>query len=698
MNKKTLIILSGIFLMNGIVQAKKTKNKKMDQVSLVMLQSPQEVVSLFNHTAESLETLKKKFLEEFKQKIDCFLAIPDKERNFENSFGLFDTLTSSKSNWIILMSAALTLDNVTMDPDLRIAAQKVVQEVSAAVREFSMDERVYKICKLYSKKLNEIACLSDEQHYFIQNTMEYFDRSGFNKDQETRNQLKEIEKEITVLYQEFLKNIASEQTVLSVDIDKLSGLESNFINQFIDKKDQTKVNLPIQPDVVRVVLANCDSVDVRKDIFGLYAKRGYPANKEVLQKMLLLRQKKADILGFKNYAHYQLVENMAESFEAVDSFLDDMLVQVIKKSQEEVDILQQLFPDLVVDGKIDQWSREYLLEKFRQKKYNIKEGEVAEYFPLEHTIQQLFKLYEDFLSIELKEVSAKGLWHSDVRVVEVYDKVTKELQGYFLLDLHPRKDKFTHACAIKIVPATYCQGKETKVVGVIITNFPKGIEDKPSLLKLSDVKTFFHEFGHALHYVLGRQELATFSGANVKRDFVEMPSQMLERWLDQKEILKKISAHYKTKKPLPDDMIENIIQSKNCGIGMFLQNQISYAKISLAYHQSSAVDMSKVLCEIANRCSTLINFHENWQYFYASFGHLASGGYAASYYGYLWSSVFAADLFEKIKQEGLLDPDVGMKYRNLILKPGGSKNPSLMLEEFLQRKPNNKAFFSSIKM
>ena len=313
---------------------------------------------------------------------------------------------------------------------------------------------------------------------------------------------------------------------------------------------------------------------------------------------------------------------------------------------------------------------------------------------MEKTIKGLLSIYEQFLGLRLKQVDVDGLWHDEVRTLAVYDKKSNALLGYILLDLHPRPFKFSHACAGSIVPSTTHDGKPTIQVSVVLANFPKGQGGQPSLLKPSDVRTFFHEFGHAIHYILGRQELASMAGANVKRDFVEMPSQMLEEWLWDNEILKMVSGHHKTGESLPDELIDTMIAVKNIAEGAAIQRQISLGTLSLnCFKDGAHKDVHKLVKESQQKCCPHIAF-EPKAHMYAAFGHLT--GYGARYYGYLWSKVFALDLFNEIKKHGLLDPVIGKRYRELVIGRGGSKDPNELLKDFLGREPNSDAFFKDL--
>jgi Zn-dependent oligopeptidase len=312
---------------------------------------------------------------------------------------------------------------------------------------------------------------------------------------------------------------------------------------------------------------------------------------------------------------------------------------------------------------------------------------------MEKTIAELLDIYRQFFSIEFEEVFSNDFWHEDVKVVRVLQD--NKLIGTLMLDLHPRPNKYSHAAHTTIVPSSYLlDGNRIPDVSIVLANFSKPTDTKPSLLKSSEVTTFFHEFGHALHAILGATEIASLSGTSTKTDFVELPSQMLEEWLNDKDVLKKVSGHYITGEQLPDELIDTIIKLKNFTSGLFVTRQTWLASISLAYFGARTdKDPYTIMKELYAKYIPYGEFIED-NHFYASFGHLT--GYAAKYYGYLWSLVFALDLFKTIKQHGLLNPEIGKKYVQEVIGKGGAQDPNELLYNFLGREPNSNAFFEEM--
>ncbi len=403
-------------------------------------------------------------------------------------------------------------------------------------------------------------------------------------------------------------------------------------------------------------------------------------------------------MGFDSFAALNLDSQMVKVPERAEQFLTDLIARAREKAELELKAFIEELPEsvtLMADGKVKAWDVPYLKIKYKEKHFNIDELKISEYFPMQQTIDALLDIYHQFMGVTFKEVPISGMWHEDVRLIEVYDKKGTQLLGYLFLDLYPRSNKYSHAAHAGLIQAMILpDGKRIPDVSVVMANFPKPTKDKPSLLMRADVRTFFHEFGHAMHALLGATQMGSFSGTSVKTDFVEMPSQMLEEWLWDKDIIKKVSHHYKTGEPLPDDVINNIVALKRYDSGNFVQTQSRYSQLSLdLYKAGEDKDPYKIQEDLIAKIHPRIFFGPEY-HMHASFGHLT--GYGAKYYGYLWSKVFALDLFEEIKKHGLLNPQIGERYVQEVIGKGGSKDPNELLKNFLGREPCQDAFIKDL--
>jgi thimet oligopeptidase len=446
------------------------------------------------------------------------------------------------------------------------------------------------------------------------------------------------------------------------------------------------------------VMENCTSAATRQKLYNAFSNRAYPVNEELLKAIMHKRDELAHLLGYPDYAYSDIDNEMAHTPERAQAFINDMIKRAAEKTDHEFALLTENLPasvTLSVDNKIQPWDNAFLQNNYKKTNFNLDEQKIAEYFPMQKTVDELLDIYRQFFSIEFQEEAASGLWHEDVTVVRVLNKQGDELLGTLMLDLYPRPNKYSHAAHTTIIPSTY-QPDGTRIpdVSIVIANFSKPTATQPSLLKRTEVETFFHEFGHALHAVLGATEIASLSGTHTKTDFVELPSQMLEEWLADKDMLKKVSGHYLTGQPLPDDVIDTIIQLKNLTSGYFVTRQTYLASISLSYFgEGTNKDPHTIMKQLHSTIMKNSAFCED-NHFYTSFGHLT--GYGAKYYGYLWSLVFALDIFSEIKKHGLLNPEIGQKYIKEVLSKGGAQDPNELLYNFLGREPNTQAFFKEM--
>jgi len=346
------------------------------------------------------------------------------------------------------------------------------------------------------------------------------------------------------------------------------------------------------------------------------------------------------------------------------------------------------------DEKINAYDFLYYNRILLEKKYNVNEEEIKEYFPTPRVISETLAIYQEILSLVFTQAPASKVWHSDVTLYEVTDKISGKKLGEFYLDLHPRDGKYTHAAVFPLQPDCILpNGQRQSSVNAMLCNFSKASGDKPSLLRHGEFVTFFHEFGHVMHGICSQVNISRFAGTRVFRDFVEAPSQMLENWCWEKSILRRVSKHYKTEKPLPDELIDRMVEAKNANSGLLNLRQVFYGVFDQEIHTIAKINSA----EVYGRLRKEITLTENTPGTNgaASFGHMV-GGYDASYYGYLWSEVFSADMFSIFKKCGIMSPEIGLQYRTKILQPGGSIDADILLRNFLGREPNQDAFLEHI--
>ena len=660
------------------------------------IQSVNEVKQLFPKNTQEIKRQTGPYLGQTRKAIEAIIAIPDKQRTFSNTAKALDDLTA-RSNVVIKEGAFAVTEYLYPDKEMRDVAHNAVLKISDFfVENVSTNKKLYQAFKAYVEGNAKTENLNDEQRYYLQEVMDDFKRAGLDLPDDQLEKVKTIKKELTKLAQEFDRNIAEDNRTIAVSREGLAGLDDEFI-QALKKTDDGTYILGVDYPTYFMVMEHCAVEDTRKRLFEAFSNRAYPENEKLLKRIISLRDQLAKLLGFDSFASLNLDSQMAKTPERAEQFLADLIAKARVKADRELTEFIKELPESVTlreDGRVKVWDVAYLKTKYKENNFQVDERKISEYFPMQQTIDALLDIYHQFMGVSFKEISISGMWHEDVRLIEVYGK-EGTLLGYLFLDLHPRPNKYSHAAHAGVVPAIQLpDGRRLPAVSVVMANFPKPTKDKPSLLMRSDVRTFFHEFGHALHALLGATQLGSFSGTSVKTDFVEMPSQMLEEWLWDKEMLKKVSHHYQTGEPLPSEMIDNIIALKRYDSGSLVQTQGAYSRLSLdLYKEGADKDPYAVLHGLMEQINPRVFYGPEYR-MYASFGHLT--GYGAKYYGYLWSKVFALDLFDEIKKQGLLNPEIGSRYVHEILMPAGSKDPNELLKNFLGREPSQDAFIKNL--
>lgn len=443
------------------------------------------------------------------------------------------------------------------------------------------------------------------------------------------------------------------------------------------------------------VSENCSVAKTRRAVFESFFNRAFPQNEEVISQLIAKQDQFAKLLGFPNFAAYDLSDQMAGSLERVESFLKQIGQNVSAAADLEFQKATQELPNgvsLNASGQLERCDQPYVYSYYRKKHFPTAGYRVEEYFPLDQTLRGLIRIYEQFFDLSIREVP-----HSvpipDLLALEIRNRCGQVL-GIVLLDLFSREGKCSHSGVhCPLIKAFSPQGgPDYPGVSLIITNFIKPVHSKdPVLMKHWDVLTFFHEFGHAIHSILGRTEFYFSCGTQVKRDFVELPSTLLERWIWDPAILKLISSHYATGEPLPDEMIQNLIRAEHFGQATRAERMCALSEISLAFFSRGEVKSpTELVREVWARQLPHFSLGEK-SHFHTSWWHVSN--YGPKYYAYLWSEVFAFDLFEKIRKQGLLNKEAGAAYVQAILSKGGSRDPDQMLADFLGREPSPEPFF-----
>lgn len=643
----------------------------------------------FNYQAQDLAPAEAEARVKLEKDLAALIAIPQEDRTFENTIMGYERAFDNYGN-ALGMSGFLSY--VSTDKKFRDAANDLQMQISQYMVDVATRRDVYKAIREYTDTNPR---LDPVQAKLVKEMLIGFKNSGMDLNDADLEKFKALNKEKAEYIIKFDKNIQEYKDPLAVTQEQLRGLGEDYI-QKLSKTDDEKYLVTLDyPDYVPF-MQNADDEQARKELEFKFNRRGGQENVELLEKTLTLRREIARLLGYKNHAELRLEDRMAKNPKTVMAFLKDLqkkLKPLGKKEDKEM-IAYKNSKTGKNSRTLYSWESGYWSNKFRKENLELDSEKIKEYFPSQVVIDGMLDLFGGVFGITFEPVDIP-VWHPDVKAFKIKDKASGELVAYFYMDLYPREGKYKHAACFGLVEGEEKQDGTYQIPFVaIVANLNKPSGDTPSLLKHSEVETLFHEFGHVLHNALTKAKYSAFSGTSVSWDFVEAPSQMLERWAWDPQVLKKISKHYKTGEALPDDLIKRMIAAKNFGAGGMYLRQDFFAQYDMTLHTADTTpDTTKLYFELTKKIRGLPLTKGTIPQ--ASFGHIM-GGYDAGYYGYLWSEVIAEDFFGEFKKNGIFNPETGLKFRREILEKGGTLDEEKMVENFLGRPADNKPFLKSI--
>jgi len=627
-------------------------------------------------SAEALAAWVSARLEAHEASLAALLAV-EGDRTPENSLRLYDQALEQLS---LAGAQAGILNSVAAGKSVRDQAQIEAQRVAMAGSALSLNRAVYEA--LAAIKLDGA---SSATKHFVERTLLSYRLAGVDKDQATRDHLQKLHEKASSLSLDFSRNIQEGAKTIETSTDELEGLPDDYLARH-PAEAEGRVTLTTDPPDMQPVMTFAANRALRERMFLAYNTRAYPTNKQILLDLLATRQEIATVLGFRSWADLATADQMMGSAANVRTFLAKLNLASLEGARREHELVlgfaRKRQPDL---PEIDITSRAWWYEQFRRSAFDFDSNFVRPYFPYSQVEAGVLQTAERLFKIEFRSSAASG-WHPNVSVFDVLDG--GRAVGRFYLDMHPREGKDKWFSASPVV--TGVRGRAIPEAA-LICNFPASDENDPGLLQYSDVITFFHEFGHLMHAILGGQtEWAGISGFATEGDFVEVPSQMLEEFFRDEKLLQAFAKHYQTGATLPSEIIQKMKGASAFGRADWMRSQLYYTTLSLDLHDQDPAGLD--LDGITKR---LYESLQPWTWFegnrmYASFGHLT--GYSSNYYTYAFDKVIALDFFAQFDPKDLLGCDAGARYRKTVLEQGGSKPGRQMVRDFLGRDEQFSAF------
>lgn len=544
--------------------------------------------------------------------------------------------------------------------------------------------------------------LTPEQQMLLEKTYKGFVRSGAALTTDKQERLRKINAEASLLTLKFGQNLLGENNTYTLVIDKqedLSGLPASLIASAADDAKKRKLDgkwvFTLQNPSIMPFLQYADNRTLREKIFKAYLERGNHNderdNKVIMSKIVTLRAEKAALLGYENHAAYVLEESMAKTPTKVNELLNQLWTATVPVTKQEAIELQTLMDKEGKNEKLEGWDWRYYAEKLRKQKYDLDEEELRPYFSLDNVRKGIFTLCQKLYGLKFELRTDIPVYHEDASAYEVKEANGQHV-GVMYMDFHPRASKRGGAWMTSYREQEMENGKRIAPVVSIVCNFSRPAGNAPALLSLDETRTFFHEFGHALHGLLSNVNYGSLAGTSVPRDFVELPSQIMENWSTEPEMLKLYAKHYQTGAIIPDALIEKMKKSSLFNQGFITSEYLAASLLDMSYHtlkpgqtptdvlafEKASMDKIGLITQIPPRYRTTY------------FQHIFAGGYSAGYYSYIWSAVLDADAFEVFKQKGLFDQKSAQSFRKNVLEKGGTDEPMKLYLNFRGAEPDIK--------
>lgn len=691
-----------IFILIAFVMVSISCNTEMKETNPLLAEwdTPYNVPPFEEVKIEHFNPAFEEAMKQHKAEMEAILSNPEEptyENTIEAAYYAGDLL--SKVNRVFG-----EFNSVNISDEIQVLAQEIYPKLSAHYDEIRLDPRYFKRVKAVYENRDQYD-LTDEQLFLLENDYKGFIRSGAALPEDQKEELKKINQELSGLTLKFSQNVLAEVNrykLVITDTSDLSGLPEASIQAAKETAEADSIEgwvFTINKPSMIPFLQYADNRELRKEIYDAYVNQGNHDdeydNKEILKKILNLRVQRAKLLGYENHASYRTENRMAQNPERVFELLQDKLwAGILPKVKAERAALQKMIDKEGGDFKLAPHDWFYYTEKLRKEKYDLDESEVRPYFELENVRQGIFDVANKLFGITFTPIDGIPVPHPETTVYEVKEADGSHL-ALFFMDMHPRPSKRGGAwCGSYEDHYITKDGKEVTPLVNNVCNFTRPTGDKPALLSVDEVHTMFHEFGHALD---GMFSETTYPAAYIAWDFVELPSQIMEHWAFEPEVLKMYAKHYKTGEVIPDELIEKLKASANFNQGFALTEVLAASLLDMKFHMMTEVDpdldVMQVEKEYLNEIGLIPEIYSRYRPTY--FRHIM-GGYDAGYYSYTWANVLDEDAYQAFKETGIFNQETAKAFRDNVLALNGIKNAMEMYVGFRGREPKTDALLESL--
>ena len=617
-----------------------------------------------------------------RQAYDAIAMLPEEQRTVKNTLLAYEKTTADLNDNM----APLTFMGY-VSPDEGISSEG--SQAEEALSQFGVEIDTRR--DLYQAIVNSQPRNADEAR-LLQQTVKNLEHSGLKLSDDILAQVRDLKGSLKTKENQYTENLNNNVTTILLAPDEVDGLSTDYLAPLERDAAGNYIAGTRSSDYV-AVMENASSASAREKMLLGYRNRGGTANSQLLADAVALRANIAHLIGYQTWGDYQTDVRMAGNSATVLNFINDLISKLAARCQSDLAQLLALKQESIPAATtLDQWDIPYYSNQLKKRDYALDNEIIKEYFPTDVVLTGMFQVFEKMLGLRIEEVSDAEVWADSVKLFAIHDAADNRIRAYFYTDLYPRAGKYGHLAVFPLISgrllgdATY-----SYPVAAIVGNLTPPTNDKPSLLTHSEVVGLFHEFGHIMHDTLTRAPYATLSGYKVAWDFVEAPSQMFENWAWSPDVLNTISGHYLDhSQKLPADLLQKMIAARDFNQGYIYTRQLLLALYDMTLHtQDATSDVNQVYLDLYRQ--VLGQEPAAGLQFGASFGHLM-GGYDAAYYGYIWSLVYAQDMFSQFPQNDISSPDVGTRYRREILERGNMNDPQDLLRAFLGREPNSDAF------